>query len=154
MRKVCSLLLCVVVFLSVFTACSTTTNRSYTFNVSTGDSVAVSMLDTDGYSISPSNTSSITFEINGEDKSVQTAGGVFLDSITGYNMALEIKSSGTAYDHKNIKECYEYTYNDGTNDIIGFVGIISDKTYILVNYNCDKALAEKLFDVLSFSIEK
>lgn len=154
MRKVYSLLLCVVVFLSVFTACSTATNRSYTFNVSTGDAVAVSMPDTDGYSISPSNTNGITFEINGEDKSVQTAGGIFLDSITGYNMALEIKSSGTAYSHKNIKDCYEYTYNDGTNDIIGFIGIVSDKTYVLVNYNCDKALAEKLFNVLSFSVEK
>lgn len=153
MKRVVCLSLCVLVLVFSLVACSSSTNRSYTFNVETGDSVNVSMVDTDGYHLSQSNVDGVTFLVKGTDETKQVAGGIFMGKENGASLLSTVSASGTVFSHKSLRDCYERTYNDGTNNITGFIGIISDNTYILVDYNCDKALAEKLFNALSFSIE-
>ena len=140
MRKYLSLLLLMSVFF--LCACSTYANKSYTFNVSTGEQIEVTLNVKEGYDLSQENGQFTVSDKDGND--ILT--GIFREVVDADPDAtvLEDKSTG------GITYLY-YEYDGETGMEHNFiVDIDGAKTGVLLASQASEEAASKAFSMLSF----
>ena len=130
----------------ILTGC--TTHKSYTYDVTTGDSIKVELNTSDGHDI----TSTLPFTISKDDKTLSQ--GTFI-TIDGYNQYLnavngDAKAKIIDSGSKDGITYTFYSYNDSEFNYI--IKIDGSKTGILLGNPNSQAEAQECFDRLNFSI--
>ena len=132
--------------LMIVVGCSSHSSKSYTFNVSTGDSVEVTMDTSDGDTLSQSDGQ---FSVNDD-----TLQGIFLakEDYDSYINAIESDSSAKIIDQSKNYLFYEYDGTSGKehNFVLWLSG--SD-TGILIGSLASEKEAKACYDKLSFEVK-
>lgn len=147
MKKFLGMVILVGTLLAFVTGCTTT--KSFTYDVTTGDSIKVQLNTSDGYDI----TSDLPFAILKEEKTLSQ--GTFI-TIDGYNQYLnavnsdanaKVIDSGSKY---GITYTF-YSYNDSEFNYI--IKIDGSNTGILLGNPNSETEAKEIFELLTFSKE-
>ena len=136
--------------LIVFSGC--TTSKSYTYDVSTGDKVKVSIITSDGYDM----TSSLPFDITKDDKTISTGTFAKKEAYDYYKNAVNNDASSKIIDSgtKDNLTYFFYEHVGSTNEYNYIIKIKnSDTVVILGNTNSEKS-AKNVFENLNISLEK
>lgn len=146
MKKILGTLVLVGAVLATVTGCTTT--KSYTYDVTTGDSIKVELNTSDGHDI----TSTLPFTISKDEKTLSQ--GTFI-TIDGYNQYLnavngDAKAKIIDSGSKDGITYTFYSYNDSEFNYI--IKIDGSKTGILLGNPNSQAEAQECFDRLNFSI--
>ena len=147
LKRVLKYFMIVGVMLLVLTGC--TTNKSFTFNVETGDKVKVQLNTTDGYDLS----SDLPFTISKDDNKLSQATFIKGTYYTEYvevaknDPLAEIIDKGST----NEIEYVFYSYNDSEYNYI--IKINESNTAILLTNQNSQEEAEKCFELLTFTLE-
>lgn len=141
-----SFLVCLLVVMFLITGCRS--NKTFTYQVSTGDMVKVK-LDTSGdYNLK----SELPFKILKGDKKLSQ--GTFV-TIGGYNQYVKIAKGGNGAvvldsGVKNGMEYLFYSYNDSN---FNYIIKVSSKTGVLLENSVSKESAEECFNRINLTIE-
>ena len=131
-----------------------TTEKSYTFNVSTGDDIKISLNTSEGYDID----SSIPFTISKDDKDISQ--GTFITTY-GYNDYINrISSDSTAKildssSRSDVEYTFYTVYNtsDNLNEYNYIIKVKGSSTGLLLGNIVSESSAQDVFEHLSFSKE-
>ena len=148
-RKYLSLLLLMSVFF--LCACSTYANKSYTFNVSTGEQIEVTLNVKEGYDLSQENGQ---FTVSDKDGNDILTGIFLLEGYTAsYREVVDADPDATVLEDKStggITYLY-YEYDGKTGMEHNFiVDIDGAKTGVLLASQASEEAASKAFSMLSF----
>lgn len=139
------------VFVLMAVSGGVTTEKSYTFNVSTGDVIKVSLNTSEGYDID----SNIPFTISKEGKDISQ--GTFVTTY-GYDHYVDIISNDDAAKilDSGSREDVEYTFytvyntNDNLNEYNYIIKVKNSNTGVLLGNTDSQSSAQKIFENLSF----
>jgi len=148
MKKVIGSLTIVFVLVLFLTGC--TTNKSYTFNVETGDKIKVKLNTTDGYDLS----SNLPFTISKDGNTLSQGTFITISSYDEYVKAAKTNSSAKVIDEssKDNIEYVFYSYNDSEYNYV--IKVKNSNTGILLGNPNSQEEAKKCFELLTFSLEK
>lgn len=147
MKKVLGLIMLVGALLLTVTGC--TTSKSFTWDVTTGDSIKIKLDTTGGYDI----TSDLPFAISKDDETLSQ--GTFI-TIDGYNQYLDVieKDSTAKVINNGSKNGITYTFYSVNDSEFNYViKIDGSNTGVLLGNPNSQLEAEEIFDRLTFSVE-
>lgn len=147
-KKVLSLFALVGTLLLTVTGCTTT--KSYTYEVTTGDSVKVKLNTSDGYDI----TSNLPFTISKDDKTLSQGTFITIDEYNQYLDAVSRDTKAKILD-SNSKDGITYTFYSYDNSEFNYIiKIDNSKTGILLGNPNSQTEAEECFNKLTFYLVK
>lgn len=129
--------------------CSTHLEQSLTFNVSTGDSVTVTVDAKPGYRITADGS---TFEVSKGDEDAIVS-GTFTQS-SQFDMYKQAMDAGT-FDgtvETNGDDLLAWSYSDGDGEEHNRCVLVSDDTAVLMGSSADASEAEKAYQAITFSV--
>ncbi|MBO5479223.1 MAG: hypothetical protein J6A04_05990 [Clostridia bacterium] len=147
MKKTLSLLILLVVLLFLLAGC--TSSMSYTYKVTTGDTIKVKLNTSDGYSI----TSELPFKVIKDNTTLTQGTFITLEGYEQYITAVNKDSNSKIIDRgtKNGVDYIFYSYNNSEFNYI--VKIVDSKTGILLGNSVSEQSAKECFERLTFSKE-
>lgn len=131
-------------------ACSSSSSKSYTFNVDTGDKVKVELDTSDGYDI----TSDLPFSISKDGDQLSQGTFITSDDYESYVSVVNETDTATVID-KGDNETYEYIMWNNNDEEYDYAICLKDSgTGILIGNNVSENSAKECFSRLKFSIVK
>ncbi|MBR2588502.1 MAG: hypothetical protein IKD77_04780 [Bacilli bacterium] len=148
-KKIIMLLVLVFAIVLVLTGCEKKSNKSYTFNVETGDKIEIKMDTTDGYNL----TSELPIEFSKDDEVISQ--GIFAQEYAydEYYKKAKNDSNATIIEEKsndNI-EYFFYEYNNSEYNYI--IKIKDSKTCFILGNDKSKKSAQEIFERLEFEVK-
>lgn len=146
MKKIFTSILLVGIMIVSLTGC--TTNKSYTYNIETGDKVKITLNTTDGYDLS----SDLPFTVSKDGNTLSQ--GTFIQG-SYYQQYVETANTQGQIIDRGSNDSIEYVFYSYNNSEYNYVIKIkdSDTALLLGNPNSQEE-AKKCFELLSFSLEK
>lgn len=140
-----SILLMLVFFV---TGCSTRSNKSFTYNVETGDSVKVKLDTSKGYDLD----SDLPFTISKDGEKLTK--GKFI-TLYGYEETLELleENSDISIIDSGKKDGNEYTFFSYNDEYIHLIKVKDSKTGIYLYNTESEDSAKECFERLTFTLE-
>lgn len=148
-KKCVSVFLAAAAMVFALTGCQTSTSKSYTFSVETGDSIKVSLNTADGYDI----TSELPFVVSCDGNTLSQGTFIVADGFELYKEMINGDESAVILDSgsKDGNEYIFWSYNDSEFD---YVILVNDSgTGILLGNNVSEESAKECFERLTFSVE-
>lgn len=135
--------------LLTLTGCKTTSSKSYSFDVETGDRIKLKLDTSEGYDLS----SDLPFKISKDDETLSQ--GIFIteESYNKYMSSVKSQSGVEILDegsNKEIKYLF-YSYNDKEYNYI--IKVNDSKTGILLGNNKSEKSAKECFNRLTITLE-
>lgn len=150
MKKVRSLIILSILLSTIMltlTGCHK--EKSYTFNVETGDKVKVKLDITDGYNM----TSELPIEFSKDDKVISQGTFGQEEAYDMYNQIITEDSKSTIIEEKS-KGNIEYMFYEYNNSEYNYIIKIKDsKTCFILANNISKESAQEIFERLRFEVE-
>lgn len=147
MKKVLGLIVFVGALLLTVTGCTST--KSFTWDVTTGDSIKIKLDSTGGYDI----TSELPFTISKDDETLSQGTFITIDGYNQYLDAVEKDSTAKVIDSGS-KNGITYTFYSVNNSEFNYViKIDGSNTGVLLGNPNSQAEAEEVFGRLTFSKE-
>ena len=149
MKKIIKIV--VVSFLLIlFSGC--TTSKSYTFSVSTGDKVKISVITNDGYDM----TSSTPFNVTKDGKNVSTGTFASKEAYDYYKNAVNSDSSSTLIDSgtKGDTNYFFYEHDGSTKEYNYIIQIENSDTVVILGNTESEESAKNVFENLEISLEE
>ena len=136
----------------VFTGCTKT--LSYTFNVSTGDEIKVSLEESDGYTLTnKSDTEGVDFTIKKDDEVISEAVFATEEDYEYYAEGVE-DSEDTKIIDKGEKDNFSYVMWNYNNEEFNCVVLINDsKTAVIIGNQVSEESAKECFERLDFEVK-
>lgn len=123
--------------------------KSYTFNVETGDKIKVKFDITDGYNM----TSELPIEFSKDDKVISQGTFGQEEAYDLYNQIITEDSKSTIIEEKS-KDNIEYMFYEYNNSEYNYIIKIKDsKTCFILANNISKESAQEIFEKLRFEVE-
>lgn len=145
MKKIFMSILLVAMMMLALTGC--TTNKSYTYNVETGDKVKITLNTTDGYDLS----SDLPFKVSKDGKTLSQ--GTFIEG-SYYEQYVDAANTQGQIIDKGSNSDIEYVFYSYNNAEYNYVIKIKDSnTALLLGNPHSQEEAEKCFELLSFTLE-
>ena len=154
LKKIKIMIAIAVILSSLFVLTGCTTNKSYTYNVDTGDKIKIEMKTGDGYDL----TSELPIQFTKDDEVISQ--GTFAE-MTAYDTYYELMDGQNNVEileeneNDNIEYFfYEYTYElDDQAEYNYIIKIKNSNTCFILGNNISKESAEEIFERLTFSVE-
>lgn len=147
MKKVLYSLVFVIAILLIVTGCST--SKAFTWDVTTGDKIKISVDTTDGYDI----TSDLPFAISKDGETLSQGTFVTIDGYNQYMNAVKNDSSAKIIDSGK-KDDVTYTfYSVNRSEFNYLIKIDNSNTGILLGNPNSQDEAEEIFNKLTISKE-
>ena len=149
MKKIIKIVL-VSFLLILFSGC--TTSKSYTFNVSTGDKVKISVITNDGYDM----TSSTPFKVKKDDKTISTGTFAKKEAYDYYKNAVDNDSSSKLIDSgtKGNISYFFYEHDGSTKEYNYIIQIENSDTVVILGNTESEESAKNVFENLEISLEE
>lgn len=129
----------------ILTGC--TSSISYTYKVTTGDTIQITLNNSDGYSIS----SELPFKITKDDTTLSQGTFITLDGYEQYIATVNNTSTAKVID-KGTKNGVEYTFYSYNNQEFNYIiKIEGSNTAILIGNAVSEESAKECFERLTFS---
>lgn len=147
MKKVLYSLVFVIAVLLTVTGC--TTSKSFTWDVTTGDSIKIKLDSTGGYDI----TSELPFTISKDDTTLSQGTFITIDGYNQYMNAVDTDPTANVIDSGS-KNGLTYTFYSVNNSEFNYIiKIDGSNTGILLGNPNSQAEAEEVFNRLTISKE-
>ncbi len=148
-KKRVPIFLTVVAAVLLMTGCKTSTNKSYTYSVETGDSVKVTLDTSDKYDI----TSELPFVISQDGTTLSQGTFITAEGYEMYADAIGEDESAVILDtgSKDGNTYIFWSYNDAEYDYA--IMLQGSKTGILIGNAVSEESARECFERLTFSVE-
>ena len=150
MKNILKYLFVAVLFAVVTSGC--TTYKSYTYNVETGDKIAVKLKTGNGYQLNKdSNSDAVDFEIT-KSGEVQSQGVFIYDNYYDqYVNNAKNDSSSTIIEEKSKNGITYVFYNYNNQEFNYIIKIDNSSTAIILGNSVSESSAKEVFNRLSFS---
>lgn len=152
MKKVLMAMAALLLVLAVCSGCETSSSKSFTFDVDTGDSIKIEM-DTSGgeYDI----TSTVPFEITKSDEVVTEGRFLFEEAYTEYVEAVNIDTEATILDSGVTANGNEYVFWTFAEQEFNYVIMVDEsQTALLLANEVSRESAEACFQRLTISVDR
>lgn len=148
-KKIIMLLVSVLAIVLILTGCEKKSNKSYIFDVETGDKIEIKMDTTCGYNL----TSKLPIEFSKDDEVISQ--GTFAQEYAydEYYKLVKNGSDATIIEEKNNGniEYFFYEYDDSEYNYI--IKIKNSKTCFILGNNKSKKSAQEIFERLEFEVK-
>lgn len=148
-KKIIMLFVLVLAIVLILTGCEKKSNKSYTFNVETGDQIEIKMNTTEGYNL----TSKLPIEFSKDDELISQ--GTFAQEYAydEYYKLVKNDSDATIIEEKSNSniEYFFYEYDDSEYNYI--IKIKDSKTCFILGNNKSKKSAQEIFERLEFKVK-
>lgn len=148
-KKIIMLFVLVLAIVLILTGCEKKSNKSYTFNVETGDQIEIKMNTTEGYNL----TSKLPIEFSKDDELISQ--GTFAQEYAydEYYKLVKNDSDATIIEEKSNSniEYFFYEYDDSEYNYI--IKIKGSKTCFILGNNKSKKSAQEIFERLEFKVK-
>ena len=148
-KKIIMLFVLVLAIVLILTGCEKKSNKSYTFNVETGDQIEIKMNTTEGYNL----TSKLPIEFSKDDELISQ--GTFAQEYASdeYYKLVKNDSDATIIEEKSNSniEYFFYEYDDSEYNYI--IKIKDSKTCFILGNNKSKKSAQEIFERLEFKVK-
>ena len=142
---VIALIIMIMALMFILTGC--TSSISYTYKVTTGDTIQIKLNNSDGYDI----TSEVPFKITKADTTISQGTFITLDGYEQYIATVNSTSTSKVID-KGSKNGIEYTfYSYNGQEFNYIIKVEGSKTGILIGNAISEESAKECFERLTFS---
>ena len=125
------------------------TNKSYTYNVETGDTIEVSMDTTNGYDITPN----LPIKFSKGDEVISQGSFGQENAYDMYHQVVEMGTDANLIEEKS-KDNIEYFFYEYDNKEYNYIiKIKNSKTCFILANSVSKESAEEIFEKLKFNVE-
>ena len=149
-KKLIGMLAIFVVAMMVFSGCSTHKEISYSYDVTTGDRVKITLNAKDGYSM----TASVPIKFTKNNEEVAEAKFYQLSAYTSTVNAVKSLSSASVIEEKSNDEVDYMFYNYNNEYYSYIIKIKNSKTCLELTSKKSESDAKDCFNRLSFKLEK
>ena len=148
-KKIIMLLVLVLAIVLVLTGCEKKSNKSYTFNVETGDKIEIKMDTTGGYNL----TSKLPIEFSKDDEVISQ--GTFGPEYTydEYYKLVKDGSDATIIEEKSNDNIEYFFYEYDNSEYNYIIKIKNSKTCFILGNNKSKNSAQEIFERLEFEVK-
>lgn len=148
-KKIIMLFVLVLAIVLILTGCEKKSNKSYTFNVETGDQIEIKMNTTEGYNL----TSKLPIEFSKDDELISQGAFAQEYAYDEYYKLVKNDSDATIIEEKSNSniEYFFYEYDDSEYNYI--IKIKGSKTCFILGNNKSKKSAQEIFERLEFKVK-
>lgn len=148
-KKIIMLFVLVLAIVLILTGCEKKSNKSYTFNVETGDQIEIKMNTTEGYNL----TSKLPIEFSKDDELISQGAFAQEYAYDEYYKLVKNDSDATIIEEKSNSniEYFFYEYDDSEYNYI--IKIKDSKTCFILGSNKSKKSAQEIFERLEFKVK-
>lgn len=148
-KKIIMLFVLVLAIVLILTGCEKKSNKSYTFNVETGDQIEIKMNTTEGYNL----TSKLPIEFSKDDELISQGAFAQEYAYDEYYKLVKNDSDATIIEEKSNSniEYFFYEYDDSEYNYI--IKIKDSKTCFILGNNKSKKSAQEIFERLEFKVK-